>query len=67
MKVKKPKSIIVSDDSGHRYLIPQVCEEEFYKWVEAQEAGEEFAGEDFYYYSIDPARLVILDWENLDD
>jgi hypothetical protein len=44
---------LVSDESGHEYAIPVYKTDDFYKWVQATENGDEFEGDDFEQYRVE--------------
>ena len=44
---------LVSDESGHKYAIPVYKTDDFYKWSEAMENGDEFECDDFEEYRVE--------------
>jgi hypothetical protein len=58
--------ILVSDDSGHDYLIPEKERSNFYHWASAMENNDMDESErylyDFNSCRVDLPRLKILDW-----
>lgn len=59
------EKIILSDGSGHDYLVPLAMREEFYTWVEYMEDWEEYEGTDFdqFRLNIPISSIIIRDYE----
>lgn len=55
----KPRFKMVSDDDGHRYVVPVEKVEEFGRWVEAGPYWEGWQGEDFNDYAIGGAPSLV--------
>ena len=63
--MSKTPHILIYDDSGHTYLIPEFERENFEKWVEAAESGKFAVMKKFDYFNkcrVDLPRLKIYDW-----
>ena len=53
---------IVSDNDGHDYVIPAHLDDEFYKWVDAEENDEVYDGyEDFNEFRMNTNNLTFTD------
>ena len=53
---------IVSDNDGHDYVIPANLDDEFYKWVDAEENDEVYDGyEDFNEFRMNTNNLTFTD------
>lgn len=61
-KSEKP-FIIVSDDDGHKYLIPEEKYDDFYDWCDAVSGSRESI-HDFNEFRIEGfSRIRIFEWE----
>ena len=50
---------LLSDESGHDYVVPVGNQKEFYAWVDAE--GQEFSGKDFQDCRVNVNRLTFTD------
>lgn len=58
-------NIVVKDDSGHHYIIPEELEDAFYDWCEKMENGCDVDVESYNKYAIGGSlkRLKIYKFE----
>lgn len=65
--MNKIPHILIEDDSGHTYVIPESERDNFEKWVEAAESGKFAAMKKFDYFNkcrVDLPRLKIYEWRD---
>ena len=53
----KERCRVITDNDGHNYIIPAGRDDDFYKWVEAEENGTKAPKLDF-----EPIRINCTSW-----
>ena len=62
----EPKKFrLIEDNDGHWFVIPAAKEDQFYKWVKAQEEGKSYRGDASQFIEVNgPHNVLFTDWES---